>query len=95
MKNSDKKGFLCASISDTFFILDIEASVYVCNDRIRFRNLRVAEPEESLVAGSSIIQIEGLGLIDIILDGPNGPRQVELQTTALAVSFHTSIAPLN
>ena len=77
------------------FILDSGASVHVCNDRSQFRNIRAAEPEECLVAGSSIIQIEAFGSIDITLEGPSGPRIIELKDTALIVSFHTSVVSLN
>ena len=77
------------------FILDSGASVHVCNDRSRFHNIRAAEPEEYLIAGSSIIQIEAFGSIDITLEGPSGPRKIELKDTALIVSFHTSVVSLN
>ncbi|MCJ1422634.1 hypothetical protein MMC29_000514 [Sticta canariensis] len=39
--------------------------------------------------------IEAFGSVDVILDGPNGPRKVELQNTALGVSSPISIISLN
>lgn len=77
------------------FLLDSGASIHVCNDRSRFRNLRAAELEEYLIAGSSVIQIEAFGLVEITLEGPNGPKTIVLEETALVSSFHTSVVSLN
>ena len=82
------------SLRDSF-VLDTRASVHVCNDRSRFHNLQAAKPKDCLIAGASVIQIEAFGSVDVILDGPNGPRKVELQNTALVVSSPISIISLN
>lgn len=52
------------------FIFDSQATVHVCNDRSRFRNLRAAGPEETLTTGSPVIQIQAFGSVDIVLAPP-------------------------
>src|SRR6266487_2113381 len=78
-----------------FFILDSGATVHVCNNHTRIRNLCSAHSDNYLLARKDIILIEGFGLVEISVECKlGGKQQIVLENTAFVPSFHTSIVLL-
>lgn len=76
-------------------ILDSGATVHVCNDRTRFLDFRKAEEDDVLLAGESIIQIEGFGTVEIsVAWDKDRYRTIQLQDTAFVPQFHLNVASL-
>ena len=76
------------------FILDSGASIHICNRRSRFQDLRPASEDDVIYAGNTIIPIEGFGSVKIIIQAPDGPREIMLTDVALVPTFHTNVASL-
>ena len=49
------------------FILDLGATIHVCNDHTRFKNLRPTHDNDRLLARKDTIPIEGFGLVEIVI----------------------------
>jgi len=76
-------------------ILDSGATVHVCNDRTRFFDYRLAEDDDVLYAGDSIIPITGLGKINCTVTcSDNTKRKITLHEVVYIPSFHCSVASL-
>ncbi len=78
-------------------ILDSGATLHVCNDRTRMRNVRPAGRNDRIAAGSDILQIEAFGDMDIqapCKSKPGKVRVITLLNCALVSGFQTNVASL-
>ena len=79
-------------------ILDSGATLHVFNDRTRFTDFRQAKEEDEIIAGNSVIPIEGFGTVEITVrtETKSGPieRRIQLTDTAYVPEFHTNVASL-
>ena len=76
-------------------ILDSGATVHVCNDRTRFTDFREAEKDDVLLAGKSVIQIQGFGTVEITVSwAEDRYRTIQLLDTAFVPQFHLNVASL-
>ena len=77
-------------------ILDSGATLHVFNDRTRFKDFRQAKEEDEIIAGNSVIPIEGFGTVEITVrtETTSGPieRRIQLTDTAYVPEFHTNVA---
>jgi hypothetical protein len=63
--------------------------VHVCNDRTRFVDFREADKDDMLLAGQSVIQIQGFGTVEITVAWSKDQyRTIQLQDTAFVPQFH-------
>ncbi len=81
-------------LRDTW-ILDSGANSHVCNDRRRFKFVRMAAEGEELIAGKSVYPIEAFGSVLVTIQSPNGPARIELLDVALVPGFFTNTASLH
>ena len=77
------------------WILDSGANSHVCNDPTRFKFDRKAGKSDTLISGKTVYQIEAFGTVEITVQGPNGPKPIDLINVALVPGFFTNIASLN
>jgi hypothetical protein len=74
------------------FILDSGATVHICNSQARFANLRPPRiPKETILAGSSLLSVEGYGEVDIRLNGKGSKEIGVLQNVCLVPGLKTNI----
>ena len=76
------------------FILDSEATIHVCNNCTRFKNLCLAYDNNCLLAGKDTIPIEGFGSVEITIECESGQQRITLENTAWVPRFHTSVVSL-
>jgi hypothetical protein len=74
------------------FILDSGADTHVCHDETRFTNLR--HERHSLMAGGGLVEVMGIGDVDITVQHPNGPRIVTLLNTFYVPTFPANLVSL-
>ena len=74
-------------------ILDSGSSIHIFNDRTRFRDLRPAPANTSVLTGGGNCLIEGYGTVDVTVktDGDQDST-IELRDTAYCPSFQCNIA---
>ena len=78
------------------FILDSEATYYICNDKSRFIDFRLLINNDVLYTSKSVILIEGFGTVLVIITTLEEPKQytMYLYNIVLILSFYISIASL-
>jgi hypothetical protein len=76
------------------FLLDSGATTHVCNNRNRFTAFRQCSEREYLLAGTEKVLIEGVGRVELTVEGPDGFFTISLEDVAFVPSFHASVASL-
>ena len=75
-------------------IIDLRASIHVCNDREHFKTLWPTGQEDTLYAGNIFIPIESYEIATITIAMLKGLREIELLETIYILSFYTIVASL-
>jgi hypothetical protein len=71
--------------------LDSGIDIHVCNDSGRFKLDRIADPDDQLVAGKIVYDIENYETVNIVARGPDDPINIQLLNVALVSGFFISL----
>src|SRR4051794_28661588 len=76
-------------------ILDSGASLNVFNDYRRFRSFKPAAHEEVIVAGDSLVRVEGYGRVNLPITRPDGSKGIlRIKKAAYCPTFATNVVSL-
>jgi hypothetical protein len=77
------------------FLLDSVATTQISDNRDRFTAFRQCSEREYLLAGTVKLLIQGVGRVELTVEGPDGFLTIFLGDVAFVPSFHASVASLN
>jgi hypothetical protein len=76
------------------FLLNSRATKHVSNDHFHFRVFKQCSTHECFLAGTEKGPIQGVRMVELSVEGPNGFFTIVLQDVAFVPSFHANMASL-